>query len=439
MGPEENLQENMEEAGRGILMLARDELYLSMRFLDVALSSFDYVLDPGVESVGTDGNIIYYEIGKLAGWFSRDRIYVNRMYLHMLFHCIFRHMVLIAGKDMRLRNLSCDIAVEALMDEWYVRPIRRGKSLLRRETYGKFKKDIQVMNAQSIYRYFQKTQFEEKEIQKLENEFLVDDHRLWYKNNNPEMQQEINQKWQDISESMETDMQTFSKEASADAGDFVKQMEIANKDRYDYRRFLQKFSVLGEEITVDEDSFDYIFYSYGLRMYENMPLIEPQEWKEVKKIQDFVIVIDTSMSCSGELVKSFLEETYSILMENESFFHKVNIHIVQCDEKIQDDKKITDETELKEYMEHLDLKGEGGTDFRPAFTYINELVSKGEFHQLKGVLYFTDGQGIFPKKMPNYETAFVMLQDDYEEVEVPSWAMKLTVDLDDLEEMKHEH
>ena len=68
--------------------------------------------------------------------------------------------------------------------------------------------------------------------------------------------------------------------------------------------FLRKFAVLKEEVTVDDDSFDYVFYSYGLRLYGNMPLIEPQEWKEVKKVEDFAIVIDTSMSCSGDLVKN---------------------------------------------------------------------------------------------------------------------------------------
>ena len=52
-------------------------------------------------------------------------------------------------------------------------------------------------------------------------------------------------------------------------------------------------------MTVDPDSFDYNFYSYGLSLYGNMPLIEPQEWKEVQKVEEFVIVIDTSMSCSG--------------------------------------------------------------------------------------------------------------------------------------------
>ena len=38
------------------------------------------------------------------------------------------------------------------------------------------------------------------------------------------------------------------------------------------------------------------------------------------------------LSCSGDLVKKFLEETYDVLTEAESFFHKVNIHIIQCDE-----------------------------------------------------------------------------------------------------------
>ena len=68
-----------------------------------------------------------------------------------------------------------------------------------------------------------------------------------------------------------------------------------------------------------------------------MPLIEPLETKEIRKIEDFVIVIDTSMSCKGELIRHFLEETYSVLSESESFFRKINVHIIQCDEKIRED------------------------------------------------------------------------------------------------------
>ena len=56
-------------------------------------------------------------------------------------------------------------------------------------------------------------------------------------------------------------------------------------------------------------------------------------------------------------------------------------------------------------MEKLDLAGEGGTDFRPAFAYIDELIATHRFTELKGVIYFTDGQGTFPERMPDYQTA----------------------------------
>ena len=249
----------------------------------------------------------------------------------------------------------------------------------------------------------------------------------------------LHEEIKNISEKTETDMETFSSEESQQAGDLIGQVQVENRDRYDYREFLRKFSVLREEVSVDPDSFDYIFYSYGLSMYGNMPLIEPQEWKEVKKVEDFAIVIDTSMSCSGDLVKKFLEETYDVLTEAESFFHKVNIHIIQCDEMVQNDQKITDEKELKEYMEHLELIGEGGTDFRPAFEYVNQLIEQGEFYHLKGLIYFTDGKGTYPKKKPSYETAFIFMQEEYEDIDVPPWAVKLIVDAEDLDEGEEEH
>ena len=59
------------------------------------------------------------------------------------------------------------------------------------------------------------------------------------------------------------------------------------------------------------------------------------------KIEEFVIVIDTSMSCSGDLVRKFLEETYHILAETESFFRKVHIRILQCDDAVRADQLIT--------------------------------------------------------------------------------------------------
>ncbi len=143
-----------------------------------------------------------------------------------------------------------------------------------------------------------------------------------------------------------------------------------------------------------------------------MPLIEPLEYKDVKRIRDFVIAIDTSGSTSGELVQTFVQKTYNVLKSTESFFTKINLHIIQCDAAIQEDIKITTQEEFDDYLKNMKLHGLGGTDFRPLFSYVNSLVDSDEFENLKGLIYFTDGFGVFPAKKPPYDAAFVFIDDE---------------------------
>ena len=461
MQPEDKTQEIVETAerlqaiGSSILRAARDELYLGMRFLDVALSSFSYQMDGSIHGFGTDGRVIYFQPQMLGGLYKENRILVNRGYLHMVFHCTFRHFAWRgAGRNIgagysagennadsektieeRLRDLSCDIAVEHIIDGMNYRSIRFSRSLLRRETYRLLEKEGKTLNAQRVYKILSGWNLSEKDFVNLEQEFRTDDHKYW-ESKKPDQKPNpmLSRKWGEINDGIETDLETFSQEAGERDGDFLEQIKTENRSKYDYREFLRKFAVFHEELAVDDDSFDYNFYTYGLRLYGNMPLIEPLESKEVKKVEEFVIVIDTSMSCSGEMVRRFLEETYGVLSENESFFTKINVHIIQCDEKVHTDKKITSQEEMKDYMEHLELYGDGGTDFRPAFEWVDRLLEQHEFHNLKGLIYFTDGFGIYPQKMPPYKTAFVFMQDNYRDVDVPVWAMKLILDEDDLTE-----
>ena len=83
-------------------------------------------------------------------------------------------------------------------------------------------------------------------------------------------------------------------------------------------------------------------------------------------------------------------------------------------------------------MEQFQVKGMGGTDFRPAFEYVNLLLAKKTFRKLRGLIYFTDGYGRFPLKKPAYDTAFVFFREDYQDVDVPSWAIKLILDQQEL-------
>ena len=227
-------------------------------------------------------------------------------------------------------------------------------------------------------------------------------------------------------------METSSKKAGSESSAMLMELKELHRERYDYSTFLRKFCVLGEEIMINDDEFDTVFYTYGLELYGDMPLIEPLEYKEVNRIRDFAIVIDTSASTSGDLIQKFMQKTYNLLKASENFFSKVNLYLIQADMEVQEVTFIDDVSKLEQYIANLNLKGKGGTDFRPAFEYVNKLMEEEKFRKLKGLIYFTDGYGTFPKRKPPYDTAFVFIRDESYEPEVPPWAIKLVLEEDDL-------
>lgn len=430
--------------GEKILTASRTELYMSMRYLFLALNSFKVVRNQKTFYVGCDGETIYYNPLKLSEKYKYNPVLVNRAYLHMVLHCIFRH-VYTTNKNTteELWNVSCDIAIEYLIDHMEYASVRQLVRDVRENVYKNLEKEYPVISAENVYRYLQ-TQ-NQNTLFKLEEAFLVDDHSFWYKtenkdnknnntdnkndkkDNNSRNNQQGQDKWKDISEKIQTELSTYQTGIGDEQRYLTKQLAVRNSDRMSYREFLKKFAVMKETMQVDMDAFDYGFYHFGMETYGNMPLIEELEYKEELRIEDFVIVLDTSGSCSGKLIRNFLEETYSILLEQESFFDKINLHIIQCDNEIQSDVCINSRKELDEYKAAFEVKGFGGTDFRPAFTYVNSLIEQKKFNKLKGMLYFTDGNGIYPKKKPSFQTAFVFVETKGDIKQVPPWAMKLEI------------
>lgn len=434
------VKERLCNLGIHILQNARNELYLSMRFLDMALSQLEYEMNMQTFFVGTDGKKLKFNPRFVAERFKYNKVLVNRAYLHMILHCIFRHLSKEEELDEDAWNVACDMAVEYCIDGLDYRCINKLKSEFRSSWYERLERELKVVTAEGIYRILTAKEMSADEFVKTQLEFLADDHVFWKgkkdNDDNKQQNQGLNQQvqspfmemWKEVAEKTATNLETFSKNIGKEAKGLLRSMKIANRKQYDYKEFLRKFAVPREMMEVDEDSFDYGYYTYGLQLYHNMPLIEALEYKEVKRIEEFVIAIDTSGSCSGQLVKQFLEETVSILLDSESFLKKVNIHIIQCDNQVQEDILITSMEDLEQYQEKLEVKGFGGTDFRPVFEYVDKLLKEQAFNHLKGMLYFTDGLGTFPKKRPMYDVAFVFVETDYTEKLVPPWAMKLVID-----------
>lgn len=414
--------ERWRKIGREILFSARTELYMSLPFLDEAVSALT-VADEGYDAatLATDAKHLYFSGAWLAQQLEHARTAVNRAYLHTVFHCLLRHPAKAKNRDTPLWDLACDIAAESMLDSLDYRCLREDKPSVRRQNvYRRLREAMPVLTAEAIYRQFRRERLNSYDCATLARVFCVDDHTLWPASDDGEQDRQ----WQQTAARTQTAMETVFNNQAAGGEAVREQLSVSAQPTTDYRAFLRRFAALREEVAIDADSFDYGYYAYGLRHYGNMPLIEPLETREVRKIEDFVIAIDTSMSTSGELVRSFLSYTYSLLKGSESFFRHINLRILQCDDQLRSDKRITNERDLRDYMEHFELIGQSATDFRPVFEHVDQLVSEGAFHHLRGIIYFTDGLGIYPKKRPRYDAAFVMLEGEAYPENVPPWGIR---------------
>ena len=115
-----------------------------------------------------------------------------------------------------------------------------------------------------------------------------------------------------------------------------------------------------------------------------------------------VIAIDSSGSIDGILLSKFLSEVESIM----NTFTNFEIDLLIADAKVQEHHILYAGDELS-----YNIKGGGGTNFENTFIYIDENIE-----DVTLLLYFTDGFGKFPQDEPNFNTVWVLTN---EELDVP--------------------
>ncbi len=195
-----------------------------------------------------------------------------------------------------------------------------------------------------------------------------------------------------------------------------------------YKNILDEVSRLCET-TAEEDEIDPVIYEYGLDMYGDVPLIEPLDQKMIRQLSSVVIAIDTGGSCMGSL-KEFRTETAQIFREIAENSGIASLHYIECDADIAYEKKYTDiEEMIKDTRKLHAFKGFGGTDFRPVFDKCREYTDSGE--SIDFLIYFSDGEGDYPKTDPGYPVYFVL--PDKENLEwatpwMPAWVRKMVLE-----------
>lgn len=448
-----------------IIQTAYHTLLLEMRFIDVALARLKPTPSKDVAYLGTNGESLFYNEVALVQMYQRNTNKVTHDVLHILLHCVFRHLFY-KKSQLPYWNIACDVAVEQLISTLNAPSVKLNHPVLMEELKT-FEKFVQPFTPQNLMTYFSIRNYSEDQMDFLEKLFYVDDHSCWHtpteqekkekEQQEKEQQQEmrnaaaqlamlpsismedLEKVWGKVSRSVEMNMISFFKDQGSQASSLQMHLKEINREPYDYGKFLKKFAQKQEVAKVNQDEFDYIFYTYGLNMYENMPLIEPLEYKDSHLIRDFVIAIDTSGSTSGDVVTQFLTKTYTMLKSEETFSSVINLYIIQCDSEIQEVTHITNTHDMESYIKNLTINGLGGTDFRPVFQYVQQLIDEKVFNRLKGLIYFTDGYGTFPNEKTPYDTAFVfVVKEDYENVTVPPWAIKVLLTENEIREFKEQ-
>ncbi len=425
-------QSKVSALAEQVLALAKDSLLVHLRFLDVAVSQLLCVPRQGISGVATDMVSFFYDPVFLLKQYRQEPHFCARAYLHALLHCIFSHGFRYEKKEASLWDLSADLAVEHTILEMDLPFAGLSTDAQARHVLQELSGQGNGLTAERIYRYFLSHPPKEEEKKRLRTLFFRDSHDLWKQ----KRQQELTvteEMWKKISRRVQADLKSFSK-GQTEAESLMQNLSEAVRDRCDYTKLLRRFTVMGEDLSVNEEEFDYIYYTYGLSHYGNLPLIEPLEYRDVKKIKEFVIALDTSASCKGPLLRRFLRRTYSILKSTEHFFQKINVHILQCDSQVRMDTRIGCQEDLEDFLRREKLQGFGSTDFRPVFSYVERLQESGEFENLKGLLYFTDGYGVYPERMPDYDVLFLFPEEDDKRPRVPSWAIGAVLEEEELEE-----
>lgn len=428
-------------------MLAEEALKLAKRRIRRKLPVMGSALEvPRMEwtdrASGTDAGALYWNAGEVLSLFGQSMERLERMYLHQLLHGMYLQRFRGQECPENIWWLACDIMTEYRIDRMHVPGFARPIPQDRSRWYRKIQESGAAFQEQCLTVWIRGRK--ETEFQELERIFRRDSH-IWWKNETvcgsvsgekehrmeqAEKSLEAIHRWRAVFEQLELKQEEHRRQAGGSAGARVEQIVLQKERGYDYRQFLKRFAVEQEELSVDMDSFDYIPYDYSRKMYERLVLLEPLEYKNIRRIQEFVIAIDTSGSCSGEVVKRFLTETWEIFQEKENFFQDMRIHLIQCDCMVQEHVCMTCEEEWTDYLEHMTVKGHGDTDFTPVFLLVERMIQNGGLKNLKGLLYFTDGDGIYPERKPDYDTAFVFLNEELRKGRAPDWALTLTLDIE---------
>ena len=455
--------QDIQKTAKKILELARRTLSQTVPALMPAFYALQEQAIELPKPLATDTVHLFYCPEQVVADFQADRRAVARQLLHLTLHCLLGHPAqrrnvkrqerFDLAADLKVHTLCLYLTEESPMGFLHLRDgsdekrdpwsfLEAGLDFSRPPPVRGVAVDpncplpqlyCQMLKARSAKRLMV---------------FHLDDHDFWY----PAVRKKVSLLAGESKEDGGTALGSSGKSSSSSAGDppapnwdrlrldllssngeigigtvpdcLAAEFLPARENGISYESFLRRFLSIRERLLTDPDEVDFRWYTMGMELYGDIPLIEPPELSELPRTDDLVIAVDTSGSCSGAICRRFLRETQNLLQSIAARNAAFRVLLLQCDAAIQQEVLVNSVWELEDAMERFKPRGFGGTDFCPVFRRIEQLREEGVLKQVRGLLYLSDGWGDFPDQVPDYPTAFLLLQEP-NLPKIPAWVTQV--------------
>lgn len=322
-----------------LLEKAKIGLILTEPFFASAALQMVYEEDETIETAKTNGKRIAYNPAFFTGLPQEER---KGLIAHEIMHTLLGHPLRMKDRDSKVWNKACDYAINPLLQESGIK-LPAGALLDSKFT---------AMSAEEIYKILiqdSNSKDQGKEYGEVEEPDETEDIK--------EMEQECKQMLIEAS----NNAKQAGKGISASIKEIIQELI---EPKQNWKELLNRFF---SEFAKD----DYSWIRPNPRYLPSGMYLPVLESLEIIKL---VFIMDTSSSMDREKLKSIIAE----MKEAMSVFN-ISVIVIHCDLKVQKVEELTQDDEIVP-------EGRGGTQFQPAFDYVNE-----NLEDTKAIVYFTDG------------------------------------------------
>lgn len=342
---------------------SRARLMLQQPFYGVLLSMIDFVPEPALPTMATDGSRVYYN-PEFAMELDDDEVF--GVLLHEISHCIYLHCTQKRrlNREHHRWNVAADYAINLeIKDMQYKLP----RMALLDEKF-------REMNAEQIYDALPN---DCSHLKTLDMHIENSDSKQW-----DDMEEKIISAYE---------MTKNSKSQGKMPGGLKRWIDKLRKAKVNWARIFHRY--VGQALAKDDYSF-----VRANRRFIPQDIYLPDLRNHI--IGNVVVAVDTSGSIGKKCLEQFGAEMAKIS-------HLVDeVTAISCDAKIHEVVKIR---KFQNFLKNVKFgfKGGGGTDFRPVFDLVKERKMQPEL-----LIYLTDTYGSFPYKAPQYPVLWCITEEE---------------------------